>query len=102
MKRVQVFVMLAAALAVAVPASAQLAQPTQRQGRPVRGLFANGTGDVGQQLVLNVSFGAGYDKDKGGLANAGPGLPPVAQPDRSGKYGSGSASLGYSLSWEKI
>src|SRR6185503_5412678 len=102
MKRVSTFAMLLAALAVAVPASAQLAQPKQRQGRPVRGLFANGSGDTGQQLVLNLSFGAGYDKDKGGPANGGPGQPPVIQPDRSGSYGNGSASLSYGLLWEKI
>ncbi len=95
-------VMAALLLASAVPAFAQLAQPTQRQGRPVRGLFANGSGDAAQQLVLNVSFGAGYDKDKGGTASGGPGAPPIVYADQSGSYGTGSANLSYGLSWEKI
>lgn len=102
MKTLRSILLLAAVLVTATPAYAQLVNPQPRQGRPVRGLFGGGTGNYDQQLVLNISMGAGYDKDKAGQADGGPGQPPIIYPSRTGNYANGSMGLNYSLSRDKI
>ena len=84
---------IAVALGLAVPASAQVYGP--RSERPYRGLFAGDTGNASQLLTFTASGGAGYDDDifAQGIGTARP---------TNGAGGSttfivGSAGLGYSV-----
>jgi hypothetical protein len=97
-KRLRLIVMLTAVLAIAAPASAQIAQPTLRPSRPARGLFGGGVGDVEQSLIFNGSIGGGYDKTEGGQISIVPGDPAAVTPPWSGGNAYASASLAYSLS----
>ena len=101
-KQVRLIAMLTTALAAAVPAFAQMAQPTLRTGRPTRALFGSGVGDTDQSLMLNLSFGGGYDWDDGGVVTGGAGAPTTAAPSWTGTYGSGSGSLAYSISRGRV
>jgi hypothetical protein len=92
---------IAAVLAAAGLAHAQVA-PRPATARPPRGLFGYGMGDTGQQLVLNLSLGAGFDSDL--LAGAGSGelgLPAAPGP-RTGRFGSATATLGYQVERDRL
>lgn len=97
-RTVRVLVLFLAALACAGAAYAQLTQPTQRPGRPVRGLFGNSTGDYDQQLVFTSMLGGGYDWDEGGQITLGSGAPPTILPKSTGQFANGNAGLNYSFS----
>lgn len=89
------------ALAIAVPASAQMNPPPRRPERPYRGLFGGGVGTTEQQLTASFSLGGGYDDD----LSAEAGGPPTSfgeQPRRGGPFGSANAGLGYSLGLERL
>jgi len=88
-----------AVLGVAAPAFAQFQPPRPRNERPQRGLFGSGTSNLEQSLVLNVSFGGGYDNDLLGQATGAPG--PYG-PRGVGQYGFGSGSLGYSVARDTV
>jgi hypothetical protein len=85
---------LLAATCAAAPASAQERPPSLR---PSRALFGSGFGDTSQGLVLNLSFGAGYD-DLIRFETAGS-SPAPAKNSLPGnrQFASGSASLNYHL-----
>lgn len=89
-------------LAIAVPAFAQMAQPTLRPSRPSRGLFGGGVGQTDQHLALNISIGAGHDWDRAAAPVTAPGAPPPPPPFFTGTYGTASADLAYSLTRDKI
>lgn len=89
----------AAVLGTAVPAFAQFAPPRPRSERPQRGLFASGVSNTEQSLVLNVSFGGGYDNDLLGQATGGG---PTFGPRGVGQYGYGSAGVAYSVSKDAV
>jgi len=92
----------AAALATAVPASAQMTSPQPRPERPYRGLFGGGVGPTEQQLVANLSFGGGYDDDLSAEAG-GPVSTPGQSPTRQGgPFGSAESNLAYSLGLERL
>lgn len=93
---------LVAALAAAVPASAQMNRPATRPDRPYRGLFGGGVGTVSQQLVANLSLGGGYDDDLSAEAGGAPSTPSSSPTRRGGPFGSTDAGLGYSLGFEKV
>jgi len=94
--------MLTAVLAIAAPASAQIAQPTLRSTRPARGLFGGGVGDVSQSLIFTASLGGGYDKAEGGQIINGPGLAPIVSPPWVGSHVVAMTALGYSLSLGRV
>lgn len=83
---------LAAAVAVAVPAYAQLPQGR----RPYSGLFGGSASDArnAQGLNLTGSLGGGYDIDRN---QNPPGFGTGTVPLRTGSYGIGAASLSYGL-----
>lgn len=91
--------LVTAVLGAAVPAFAQFQPPRPRSERPQRGLFGSGTSNTEQNLVLNVSFGAGYDNDLLGQAS---GISSPYGPRGVGQYGFGSASLNYSVARETV
>jgi len=99
--RLRLIVMLTATLAVAVSASAQIAQPTLRSTRPARGLFGGGLGDTEQSLIFNASVGGGYDRTEGGQVITGPGAGGEAPP-WTGGHGVALASLVYNLSLSRV
>jgi hypothetical protein len=88
-----------AVLGAAVPAFAQFQPPRMRSERPQRALFGSAVSNTEQSLVLNVSFGGGYDNDLLGQATAGP--TPFG-PRGVGQFGFGSASLGYVVAKETV
>src|SRR6185295_16749713 len=81
--------LLAAALATAAPAFAQL--PPRRPARPTQSLFGSGLKDTSQRLIISASFGTGFDDD---LTKFPAGTPPGL---RSGQFGTGNASLSYGV-----
>jgi hypothetical protein len=87
--------LFAAALAAAAPAFAQLAP--SRLPRPSRTLFGGQQKPASQRLVLNASFGAGYDND---LTKAIPGIgrPPL----RDGGFSLANTSLSYDIDHDKV
>ena len=91
--------LVTAVLGAAVPAFAQFQPPRPRSERPQRGLFGSGVSGAEQSLVLNVSFGAGFDNDLLGQATGG--SSPYG-PRGVGRFGFGSASLGYSVAKETV
>lgn len=91
--------LMTAVLAIAAPAFAQFQPPRHRSERPQRGLFGSGVSNTEQSLVLNVSFGAGYDNDLLGQATGG--SAPLG-PRGTGQYGFASGSLGYSVARDRI
>ena len=88
--------------AAVAPAFAQMQPPRQRPDRPTRGIFAAGLSEWEQSLILNASFGAGYDDDL--LAETlGGTLPPGAnQRPRKGKFGLGTVGLDYSVNRDRL
>lgn len=101
-QRLLIPMLFAGALAASVPASAQIAPPKARPQRPVPFLFGNDFGKAEQQLVLNASFGAGYDDDLlAEAAGQGIGGPSTNRP-RSGTFTQGTAALSYSVSRDRI
>jgi hypothetical protein len=100
--RLRLIVMLTAVIAIAAPASAQIAQPTLRASRPARGLFGGGLGDLEQSLVFNGSVGGGYDRAEGGQITTGPDIPTTVTPPWTGSHGIAAASLAYSFSRGRV
>src|SRR3972149_6680328 len=97
-----VVTLVAALLALALPASDQIVQPTLRPDRPSRGLFGGGVGDASQQLILNVSFGGGFDDDLLAESAGSTFLPPGTQTPRSGQFGFGNTGLNYSVDGQRV
>jgi len=91
--------LVAAVLGTASPAFAQFQPPRPRTERPQRGLFGSALSNTEQNLVLNVSFGGGYDNDLLGQAT---GSPAPYGPRGVGQFGFGSAALAYSVARETV
>ena len=91
-----------AVLGTAVPAFAQFQPPRLRQERPERGLFGSGMSNTEHRLVLNVSFGGGYDNDPFGQATGTPPPAPGVGPRGVGQYGFLSTGLDYRLARETV
>jgi hypothetical protein len=91
-----------AVLGTAAPASAQFQPPRPRQERPERGIFGSGMSNTEHRLVLNASFGGGYDNDPFGQVTGTPPPAPGVAPRGVGQYGFLSAGLDYRLSRETV
>jgi hypothetical protein len=100
--RLRLIVMLVTALAIAVPAFAQIAQPTLRSTRPARGLFGGGLGDTSQSLILTGSLGGGIDKTDNSQIFDDNGVPTGETAPWTGGYASAMVGLSYDLSLGKV
>ena len=100
--RLRVIVMLFAVLAIAAPASAQIAQPTLRSSRPARGLFGGGVGDASQSLIFTGSVGAGVDKTDNTQVFDVDGIPTGQTVPWSGGHALAMAGLAYNLSLSQV
>jgi hypothetical protein len=92
-----VVLLSAGALLAAAPAAAQ-PDTSERPGRPYRGLFASGVGDVDQMLGVNFSFGAGYSQR---IRDTNPPVGSTQQP-RGNSFAHLSGTLAYSLGLGRV
>ena len=91
-----------AVLGVAGPAFAQFQPPRPRNERPQRGLFGSGTSNTDHRVVMNLSFGGGYDDD---ILGQGSGVPipgPAPVGPRTGEFAYASAGLTYDVSRDTV
>ena len=95
-----VVTLVTAVLGAAVSAFAQFQPPRPRDDRPQRGLFGSSYANTEQRLILDTSFGGGYDNDLLGQATGAP--TPSGGPRGVGRFGFAAASLGYSMNREPI
>jgi hypothetical protein len=94
--------LITAVLGAAVPAFAQFQPPRPRNERPQRGLFGEGTSNTEQRLVMNLSFGGGYDDDILGQGAGAPIPGPAPVGPRTGEFAYASAGLTYNVSRETV
>jgi hypothetical protein len=95
----QAFVVLAALLATAAPAFAQI---TPRTPRPDWALFGSGVANTEQRLILTANFGGGYEDDLTKFPANLPSTPDASQQAYTGPFGTAGAALSYTVDKEGL